>query len=123
MFISAVSKMSTKSGAFRFVDYDPTQTDVQFLSEIVGLRQDFVAPSYYVRGAITQLDSSVLSSSHKAALSLEDLDLAVSRDQVVSVVSMDLNVGRLVTRQILTASRPRTRSRSCTPARVPTSAA
>ena len=101
MFISAVSKMSTKSGAFRFVDYDPTQTDVQILSEIVGLRQDFVAPSYYVRGAITQLDSSVLSSSHKAALSLEDLDLAVSRDQVVSVVSMDLNVGRLVTRQIL----------------------
>ena len=63
MFISAVSKMSTKSGAFRFVDYDPTQTDVQILSEIVGLRQDFVAPSYYVRGAITQLDSSVRTAA------------------------------------------------------------
>jgi hypothetical protein len=101
MFISAVSKMSAKSGAFRFVDYDPTQTDVQILSEIVGLREDFVAPSYYVRGAITQLDSGVLSSSESGGLSLPSLDLAVSRDQVVSVVSMDLNVGKLVTRQIL----------------------
>jgi len=36
-----------------------------------------------------------------AGLSLPGLDLAVSRDQVVSVVSVDLNVGELVTRQIL----------------------
>lgn len=101
MFISTVSTMSAKSGAFRFVDYDPTQTDVQVLSEIVGLREDFVAPSYYVRGAITQLDSGVLSSSQSAGLSLPRFDVAVSRDQVVSVLSMDLNVGKLVTRQIL----------------------
>ncbi len=47
MFISAVSRMSARSNAFRFVDYDITQLDVQVLSELVGLRQDFVAPSYY----------------------------------------------------------------------------
>ncbi len=101
MFISAVSRMSAKSGAFRFVDYDITQLDVQVLSELVGLNQDFVAPSYYIRGAITQLDSSVLASSQSAGISLAKVDLGVSSDQVVSVVSMDLNVGRLVTRQIL----------------------
>lgn len=101
MFISAVSKMSAKSNAFQFVDYDVTQTDVQILSELVGLRQDFVAPSYYVRGAITQLDVGVLSSNANAAVSLPDVDLAASRDQIVSVVSMDLNVGKLVTRQIM----------------------
>lgn len=101
MFISAVSRMSAKSGAFRFVDYDITQLDVQVLSELVGLTPEFVAPSYYIRGAITQLDSSVLASSKSAGLSLARLDLGVSSDQVVSVVSMDLNVGRLVTRQIL----------------------
>ena len=39
MFISAVSRMSAKSGAFRFVDYDPTQLDVQVLSELVGLQR------------------------------------------------------------------------------------
>ena len=101
MFISAVSRMSAQSNAFRFVDYDITQLDVQVLSELVGLRNDFVAPSYYIRGAITQLDSSVLASSQSAGLSLARLDIGVSSDQVVSVVSMDLNVGRLVTRQII----------------------
>ncbi|MBK1662148.1 DUF4384 domain-containing protein [Paracraurococcus ruber] len=101
MFISAVSRMAAKSGGFRFVDYDITQLDVQILSELVGLRQDFVAPSYYIRGAITQLDSNVLSSSQSAGISLARLDLGVSSDQVVSVISMDLNAARLVTRQIL----------------------
>ena len=101
MFISAVSQMSERSGAFRFVDYDPTQTDVQILSELVGLREDFVAPRYYVRGAITQLDSGVTNSSLGASLSLPGFSLAASHDQVVSVISMDLNVGQLVTRQIM----------------------
>jgi Domain of unknown function (DUF4384) len=101
MFISAVSRMSAQSGAFTFVDYDITQLDVQVLSELVGLDRSFVAPSYYIRGAITQLDSNVTSSSQSAGLSLPKFDLGVSSDQVVSVISMDLNVGRLVTRQIL----------------------
>src|SRR5262252_4088996 len=70
MFISSVSRMSAKSGAFRFVDYDPTQLDVQVLSQMIGLREDFVAPSYYVRGAITQLDSNVLASSAAAGVSV-----------------------------------------------------
>jgi curli biogenesis system outer membrane secretion channel CsgG len=101
MLITAISKMSAKSGAFLFVDYDPTQIDVQVLSEMVGIRPEFVAPSYYIRGAITQLDSGVLNSSQSAAVSVPFLDLGVSRDQVVSVVSMDLNIGKLVTRQII----------------------
>lgn len=101
MFITAVSRMSAKSDAFRFVDYDPTQLDVQVLSEMVGLHDDFVAPNYYVRGAITQLDSNVLQSSASAGVSIPFMDLAINGNQVVSVVSIDLNVGKLITRQIL----------------------
>jgi curli biogenesis system outer membrane secretion channel CsgG len=101
MLITAISKMSATSGAFRFVDYDPTQLDVQVLSELVGLRDNFVAPNYYIRGAITQLDSNVLSSAASAGVSMPYFDLAVSRDQVVSVMSLDLNMGKLVTRQII----------------------
>jgi hypothetical protein len=101
MFITAVSRMSAKSDAFRFVDYDPTQTDVQVLSELVGLHDDFVAPNYYVRGAITQLDSNVLQSSASAGVSIPFMDLAINGNQVVSVVSIDMNVGKLITRQIL----------------------
>ena len=101
MFITAVSRMSAKSNAFRFVDYDPTQLDVQVLSEMVGLHDDFVAPNYYVRGAVTQLDSNVLQSSANAAVSVPFVDLGVNANQVVSVVSVDLNIGKLVTRQII----------------------
>ena len=101
MFITAVSRMSARSHAFRFVDYDPTQLDVQVLSELVGLRDNFKAPNYYVRGAITQLDSNVLQSSVAAGVSVPNLDLAVNGNQVVSVVSIDMNIGELVTRQIL----------------------
>jgi peptidoglycan hydrolase-like protein with peptidoglycan-binding domain/curli biogenesis system outer membrane secretion channel CsgG len=101
MLITAVAQMSAKSNAFHFVDYDPTQIDVQVLSEMVGLRKDFVAPSYYIRGAITQLDSGVLSSTNAAAISTPFLSLAASKDQVVSIISVDLNLGKLVTRQIL----------------------
>jgi hypothetical protein len=101
MFITAVSRMSAKSNAFHFVDYDPTQLDVQVLSEMVGLRQEFVAPNYYVRGAITQLDSNVLQSSAAAGVSIPGLDAAFSANKVVSVVSIDLNMGKLVTRQIM----------------------
>ena len=39
MLITAIAKMSARSGAFCFVDFDPTQIDVQMLSELVGLRQ------------------------------------------------------------------------------------
>ena len=102
MFISAVSRMSAKSGAFRFVDYDPTQLDVQVLSEMVGLREDFVAPNYYVRGAITQLDSAVLQLIRRGGHFHSVHRPGDPRhDQVVSVVSVDLNVGKLTTRQIL----------------------
>jgi hypothetical protein len=101
MLITSIAKMSARSGAFRFVDFDPTQIDVQMLSELVGLRPGFVAPNYYIRGAITQLDSNVLSSSASVGISAPVLDLAASRGQIVSVMSVDLNIGQLVTRQIL----------------------
>lgn len=101
MFITAVSRMSARSHAFRFVDYDPTQTDVQVLSELVGLHDNFRAPNYYVRGAITQLDSNVLQSSVGGGVSIPNLNLAISGNQVVSVLSIDMNIGELATRQII----------------------
>ncbi|CAH2602432.1 conserved protein of unknown function [Rhodovastum atsumiense] len=101
MFISAVSHMSARSNAFRFVDFDPTQIDVHELHKLLGLSPDFVAPSYYVRGAITQLDSGVLASSVGGSVSMPGFDIAASADRIISIVSVDLNVGKLVTRQIL----------------------
>jgi curli biogenesis system outer membrane secretion channel CsgG len=101
MLISAISRMSVKSGAFAFVDFDQTQTDVAQLQSLVGFSNKFVAPSYYIRGAITQLDSGVISNQVGAGLAIGGADIGVSKDLVVSVVSVDMNLGRLATRQIM----------------------
>ncbi len=101
MLISAISRMSVKSGAFQFVDFDPTQVDVNNLQSLVGFTNDFVVPNYYIRGAITQLDEGVLDESQSAAIGLREFQIGGAQDQTVSVVSLDLNVGNLLTRQIM----------------------
>jgi curli biogenesis system outer membrane secretion channel CsgG len=101
MLITAVSRMSDKSNAFSFVDFEPTLDSVNALYWMVGVRPEFRAPSYYIRGAVTQFDENVLADATSAGVSLPKLDLSVSKDQVVSVISVDLNVGELTTRRIL----------------------
>ena len=102
MMISAISKMSTKSGAFRFVDVDRTQDSVFWIQQNwIGVRDGLLAPNYYIRGAITQVDAGVMNDSQSAGFSLPQFSIGVSRDQLVSVVSMDLNIGDVVSRQIV----------------------
>jgi curli biogenesis system outer membrane secretion channel CsgG len=101
MLITAVSRMSDKSNAFSFVDFEPALDSVNALYWMVGVRPEFRAPSYYIRGAVTQLDENVLADAASAGISLPKLDLSVSKDQIVSVISLDLNVGELTTRRIL----------------------
>jgi len=101
MLISAVSRMSVESGGFTFVDFDQTQADVHNLQGLVGFTDAFVVPNYYIRGAITQLDEGVLAESYSAAVGISDFSVSGAADEVVSVVSLDLNVGDLVSRQII----------------------
>lgn len=101
MLISAMSRMSVKSRAFAFVDFDQSQRDVAQLQSLLGFTNKFVAPSYYIRGAITQLDSGVISNSVGAGIGIQNLDIGVSKDLIVSVVSLDLNLGYLASRQII----------------------
>lgn len=100
MMISAVSAMSVRSGAFKFVDFDQTQVDVHSLQGLVGFTDDFRVPNYYIRGAITQLDEGVISDSGGASIASSAFSLGFNQDKVVSVVSLDMNIGDLITRQI-----------------------
>lgn len=103
MLITAASKMSIKSKALTFIDYDTERSD------LLALFQDLQAagafqhklPNYYIRGAITQLDENAIDSQQGAGIALPFLDLGVSRDQVSSVVSIDMNVGESTSRMIL----------------------
>jgi len=101
MLISAVSAMSVRSGAFKFVDFDATEADVHNLQALVGFTDDFRVPSYYIRGAITQLDEGIIADTAGASVASSGFSLGYNADQVVSVVSLDMNVGHLATRQIL----------------------
>jgi peptidoglycan hydrolase-like protein with peptidoglycan-binding domain len=101
MLISAISRMSVASNAFTFVDFDQRQVDVHDLQSLVGFTDDFLVPNYYIRGAITQLDEGVLSEQAGAGFAFDNVGVGASADQVVSVVSVDMNVGNLVTRQII----------------------
>ena len=102
MMVSAVSRMSTRSGAFRFVDVDRTQDSVFWIQQNwIGVRDGLLAPNYYIRGAITQVDAGTMNDASSAGFSIPWLSLGIARDQLVSVVSMDLNVGDIVSRQIL----------------------
>ena len=119
MLISAISRMSRKSEAFTFVDYDATQTDVHSLQGLAGFSEDFVIPDFYIRGAITQLDGAIVEEAVSASVDydagfglpeestetkrkgISSAGFNASADQIVSVVSLDLNIGDLVTRQII----------------------
>ncbi len=108
MLISAISRMSVQSKAFKFVDFDQEQENITNLQELVGFTDEFQVPSYYIRGAITQLDEGVLSESVNGSLARSDDSVAVSdtsldasKNHSVSVISTDMNLARLVTRQIM----------------------
>lgn len=101
MLINALNQMSRKSHAFAYIDYDPENliffNDAQRASGQAGYR----VPGYYVRGAVTQIDDNALESQQGISLALPFGDLGVSRDQIVSLVAIDMNVGETVSRQII----------------------
>lgn len=105
MLISAISRASVRSNAFRYVDYDPTQLDIHHLHQLVDSAGQFLAPNYYIRGAITQLDEGVLDFSQGGGFSFAGTDIGfgfgVNQNQVVSLVTLDMNLAHFKSRQIL----------------------
>jgi len=103
MLITAASKMSIKSKGLTFIDYDTERADLLALFQDVQAAGAFQhkLPNYYIRGAITQLDENAIDSQSGGGIALPFLDVGISRDQVSSVVSMDMNIGETTSRMIL----------------------
>lgn len=102
MLITAASRMSVKSKALRFIDYDTSSGDlITLFQDAASLGRDRSVPQYYIRGAVTQLDENAIDAQSGAGIALPFLDLGVSKDQVSSVVSMDMNLADSFTREIL----------------------
>jgi hypothetical protein len=106
MLIAAISQMSVKSNAFNFIDFEEYGSVFvlgSFLAAPGGppVPAGFEVPNYYVRGAITQLDSGVIAESASGGVGFENFDIGASTDQVMTVVSVDLNVGNVLNRRML----------------------
>lgn len=103
MLISAASKMSIKSKSLAFIDYDTERSDLLALFQDIQAAGAFnhKLPNYYIRGAITQLDENAIDAQAGGGIALPFLDLGVSKDQVSSVISIDMNVGETTSRMIL----------------------
>lgn len=103
MLIRAVNEMSRKSGAFKFIDYDAKLGGIGVLDRFDTEfdRSKKLVAFYYIRGAITQLDDNAVSSQAGGSVATPWGDLGLTSDQIVSLITVDLNIGDAETRQIL----------------------
>ncbi|MGI9303353.1 MAG: DUF4384 domain-containing protein, partial [Gammaproteobacteria bacterium] len=101
MLISALSTMSIKSGAVRFVALGQDLEDITRFHTL-HKNKKFKAPDFFIRGAITQVDQGILESQKSVGLSLANaFSVAASVDRGASIVGVDLNVGLVSSLQIL----------------------
>lgn len=120
MVVTAVSRMTRQSRALTFIDYDTTSGDLaRVTAEVRAGRRAPILAAYYLRGAITSVDENVLQSSvgGRGALSRKDtivgpdgiakkglidtFEIADSKNQLVTVMSLDVNLANSRTRQVI----------------------
>ena len=103
MLITALSNMSARSRAIRFVALGSDLQDITRFHQLHP-RKSFRAPDFFIRGAITQVDQGVLESQARVGVALADaLSLSASADRIASIVSLDLNLGLVSTLQMVPA--------------------
>jgi peptidoglycan hydrolase-like protein with peptidoglycan-binding domain len=102
MLNTAISTMSYKSKAILFMDYDITNPALALMFDQVGrVAPSQNLPKYYIRGSISQLDENAIAAQQGAGIAMSFLDLGSSKDQVSSVVSVDMLIGDTVSRAIM----------------------
>ena len=100
MLITAVSKMTIKSGAFEFIDFHSQGDDLGNLFAMKGGTPTKL-PDFYIRGSITQMDDNAVRNNKGFGISLPFLDLGYSKDDAFDLISMDMSVGDASSRRIL----------------------
>lgn len=109
MLISAISTMSQRSGAVRFVAYDRSTPDIIALQSAHPRKDEFVVPDFFIRGAVTQIESAPYSKQGGYSMSANDIDeaeiqsgsLSNSNSAALQSVSADLNMGLINNFEVL----------------------
>ncbi len=102
MLITALSKMARKSHSISVsaVNLGDGDRYIRELAENVLVREDVNvdSPKYYIRVSQPQIDEAVASDRMQTGLRLiEMLDGTVSRDTLMTAMSLDMNMGRTTT--------------------------
>ena len=101
MLISALSSMSIKSGAIRFVALGQDLEDITRFHSLHKQRR-FSSPDFFIRGAITQVDQGVLEKQSGAGLAAARyFSVEGTKDRLASIVGLDMSMGLVSNLQIL----------------------
>ena len=106
MVVTALSRMSRLSNAFRFVDYEvdiAKQDTVQNLTTILlnNNQMQLQRPALYVSGAIAFVDQNVIDSRISAGISYTRFSPGVSKSRSTTVVGLEAQLGDFRTRTIV----------------------
>ncbi|MDV7338440.1 hypothetical protein RYZ26_02445 [Terasakiella sp. A23] len=113
MLVSALSRMSEENGIVRFVAYDRRTPNIVALHNSHPKKKNLRVPDFFVRGAVTQINSSPFSHQKGNSLNLgeealgDELDsflgASLSNSNSISLksVTLDLNLGLVSNYQIL----------------------
>ena len=101
MLITALSRMSKKSNAFRFVALGSDLQDIERFHTQHANRQ-YQVPDFFIRGAITQADQSVVEKQMSGGLAVtQRFSFEGSKDRIASIIGLDMNAGAISSLQIL----------------------
>lgn len=113
MMVSALSRLSEENGLVRYVAYDRRTPNIVALHNSHPKKQNLRIPDFFIRGAITQIQTSPYSKQLGHSLNLGEgalgnqaknfLGAGISNSNSVSVssVTLDMNMGLMSNYQIL----------------------
>jgi len=108
MLISALSEMTKRSAAIRYVAFDRSTPDIVAMQNSHPKKKDLRVPDFFIRGAVTQINTSPFSKQRGGSLSVGQVATDVSGAGATSsgslslaTVSLDLTVGLISTYQLL----------------------
>lgn len=109
MILSSISRLSEENGIVRFVAYDRRTPNIVALHNSHPKKENLRVPDFYIRGAVTQIDSSPFSKQNGSSINLGDgiwddvLGVGASNSNSVTLksVTLDLNMGLVSNYQLL----------------------
>lgn len=120
MLITALAKMSIRSGGVRYVSFGPEVQNVLSLQGAHPNSKEFRAPDFFIRGGVTQFNKTLWSGQRGAGVSAqidpgeiihggtffilrdqEDITASISQDKAFGTLTMDLNAGFIANLQMI----------------------